>query len=214
MRPLTERQMQVLSLVCRTIHDDGMPPTRAEIANALGFASANAAEDHLKALAKKGMIEKIPGNSRGIVITPLAREHCPDCSGFGDVASGLPVIGRVAAGAPIESHEHIDDFHRVDPHLFSPRADYLLRVQGDSMRDVGILDGDLLAVHRTHEAHNGQIVVARVDHDEVTVKRFQKRGNTVHLIAENPDYEPIKVDLREQHLSIEGLYAGVLRVAG
>ncbi len=214
MRPLTDRQMQVLSLVCRTIQDDGMPPTRAEIASALGFASANAAEDHLKALAKKGMIEKIPGNSRGIIVTPLAREHCPDCTGSVEDSGGLPVIGRVAAGAPIESHEHIDNFHKVDPDLFSPRADYLLRVQGDSMRDVGILDGDLLAVHRTHEAHNGQIVVARIDHDDVTVKRFQKRGNTVKLIAENPDYDPIEVDLREQHLSIEGLYAGVLRVAG
>lgn len=210
-RPLTERQHQILSLICRSIAVNGMPPTRVEIASELGFASANAAEDHLKALAKKGYIEKIPGNSRGIKITDLARMECEECVDE-QHSHSLPVVGRVAAGEPLLAVEHIDDHRNVDPDMFSPRADYLLRVSGMSMKDIGILDGDLLAVHRTPEARNGQIVVARVE-DEVTVKRFQRRGNVVKLLAENPDFEPIVVDLREQAFAIEGIYAGLLRSA-
>lgn len=210
-RPLTERQHEILSLICRAIAQNGMPPTRVEIAEELGFASANAAEDHLKALAKKGYIEKIPGNSRGIKVTDLARLECSDCVDE-QHANSLPVVGRVAAGEPLLAVEHIDDHRNVDPDMFNPRADYLLRVSGMSMKDIGILDGDLLAVHRSPTARNGQIVVARVE-DEVTVKRFQKRGHIVKLIAENEDFEPIVVDLREQDFAIEGIYAGLLRSA-
>jgi len=210
-RPLTKRQHEILSLICRTIALEGMPPTRVEIAQQLGFASANAAEDHLKALAKKGYIEKIPGNSRGLKITDLARMECDDCLDE-QHANSLPVVGRVAAGEPLLAIEHVEDHRNVDPEMFSPRADYLLRVSGMSMKDIGIMDGDLLAVHRTNTARNGDIVVARVE-DEVTVKRFQKRGNTVKLIAENEEFEPIIVDLRVTEFNIEGIYAGLLRSA-
>ena len=177
-----------------------MPPTRAEIAETLGFRSANAAEEHLRALARKGFIELLPGASRGIRVVG---------QDFEDTLR-LPVVGRVAAGQPLLALEHIEDHHAVDPDVFKPRADYLLRVQGLSMRDVGMLDGDLLAVHATREARNGQIVVARVD-DEVTVKRFSKRGARVQLLAENPDFKPLEVNLRHQELVIEGLGVGVLR---
>jgi repressor LexA len=194
---LTSRQAEVLDLVRTYISDTGYPPTRADIARELGFRSANAAEEHLKALARKGAIEMIPGTSRGI--------RLPE-------DSGLPIVGRVAAGSPILAAEHIEDRVDVPPNFFQPRADYLLRVQGDSMRDVGIMDGDLLAVHRTTEARNGEIVVARIE-DEVTVKRLQrtKQRNKLILLPENPDFQPIEVDLKQQNVQIEGLGVGVLR---
>lgn len=195
MSELTPRQAEILDLIRASIAERGSPPTRAEIAEAFGFRSANAAEEHLKALARKGVIELLPGFSRGI---RLLEEP------------GLPVVGKVSAGSPILAEQHIDAHYEVDPRVFQPRADYLLRVRGMSMRDAGILDGDLLAVHRTHEARNGQVVVARVE-DEVTVKRFQRRGSQVQLLPENPEFEPIHVDLRRQSLIIEGLGVGILR---
>ena len=197
MQKLTTRQSQVLDLIRNHISTTGYPPTRADIAAELGFKSPNAAEEHLKALARKGAIEIIPGTSRGI---RLPEEQ------------GIPIVGQVAAGEPILAQEHVEDYCQVPPELFRPQADYFLRVRGDSMREVGILDDDLLAVHRTTEASNGQIVVARID-EEVTVKRLQ-RGRAKHqvtLLPENADFEPIEVDLREQAFSIEGLSVGVLR---
>ena len=197
---LTTRQAEILALIQAAIRRTGMPPTRAEIAQTLGFRSANAAEEHLRALARKGFIELLPGASRGIRVMGQGDED----------EAGLPVVGRVAAGQPLLAVEHIEDHYAVDASVFKPRADYLLRVNGMSMRDIGIVDGDLLAVHATPEARNGQIVVARVD-DEVTVKRFHKRGSRVRLIAENPDFDPIEVNLNHQELVIEGLGVGVLR---
>ncbi len=194
---LTTRQRQVLNFIRDFIRREEMPPTRAEIARGLGFRSVNAAEDHLKALVRKGAISIRAGASRGIRIQQAEED-------------GLPVVGRVAAGAPILAEEHIQEHYQVDPRLFRPRADYLLEVKGMSMRDVGILNGDLLAVHRTPEATSGAIIVARVD-DEVTVKRFRRRGNIVRLMPENPDFSPIVVDLRQQSLVIEGLGVGVIR---
>jgi repressor LexA len=193
---LTPRQQQILTLIRRHMADTGAPPTRAEIAQELGFRSPNAAEDHLQALARKGAIELVPGASRGIRVM---QEEL-----------GLPIVGRVAAGQPILAEQNIEDHADVDAKLFKPRADYLLRVRGQSMRDVGILDGDLLAVHRASQADNGQIVVARVEND-VTVKRFHKRGNIVRLLPENPDFDPIEVDLRETAFAIEGVSVGLLR---
>ena len=194
---LTARQAEILELIRSYIEEEGCPPTRAEIAATLGFRSANAAEDHLRALERKGYIEMIPGSSRGIRLLE-EQEY------------GLPVVGRVAAGEPILAEQNIEDYCPLEGDAFHPRADYMLRVHGDSMQDIGIHDGDLLAVHRTPRAENGQIVVARLD-DDVTVKRFRQRGSIVRLIAENPAYEPIRVDLREQDLHIEGLAVGVLR---
>ena len=201
MRPLTPRQAEILELIKRNISDTGMPPTRAEIARRLGFKSANAAEEHLKALAKKGCIEIIPGTSRGIRLTQEDAE---------ETEPGLPLIGQVAAGEPILAQEHVEQHYKVDPAMFRPSADFLLRVRGDSMKDIGILEGDLLAVHKSQHARNGQVVVARVE-DDVTVKRFEKKGNKVFLHAENEDYSPIEVDLANQSLSIEGLAVGVIR---
>lgn len=198
---LTARQAEILALIRRTVQQTGMPPTRSEIAAALGFRSPNAAEEHLRALARKGVIELVPGSSRGIRIAGEASA--------GEV-QGLPVVGRVAAGQPLLALEHIEEHHAVPAELFKPRADYLLRVAGSSMRDVGILDGDLLAVHATRNVRNGQIVVARID-DEVTVKRFRQRGNRVRLLAENPEFAPIEVELGARELVIEGLAVGVLR---
>ena len=195
MADLTPRQTEILELIRASITERGSPPTRAEIAEAFGFKSPNAAEEHLKALARKGVIELLPGSSRGI---RLLEEP------------GLPVVGRVSAGYPILAEQNIEAHYEVDPQVFHPRADYLLRVRGMSMRDAGILDGDLLAVHRTAEARNGQVVVARLD-DEVTVKRFQRSGHHVQLLPENPDFNPIDVDLRRQSLVIEGLGVGILR---
>ena len=202
MLKLTPRQSEILAFIKRCLEDNGYPPTRAEIAQELGFKSPNAAEEHLKALARKGAIEMTPGASRGIRIPgfePAANEE-----------EGLPVIGRVAAGAPILAQQNVEDSCKINPDFFHPKADYLLRVRGMSMKDIGIFDGDLLAVHTTREARNGQIVVARID-DEVTVKRFQRNGNKVLLIAENPEFAPIEVNLEEQDLVIEGLSVGVIR---
>ena len=197
MEKLTARQAQILQLNKDHIADTGYPPTRADIARVLGFRSPNAAEEHLKALARKGAIEIIAGASRGIRLPENL---------------GIPIIGRVAAGNPILAEANIEDYCDMPASIFSPSADYFLRVKGDSMINVGIFDDDLLAVHRCSEARNGQIVVARID-NEVTVKRFQQQKSKYHvsLIAENPDYEPIQVDLREQEFAIEGLSVGVLR---
>jgi len=201
MKSLTPRQSQIFDLIKEKISATGMPPTRAEIADFFGFKSANAAEEHLKALAKKGYIEMLPGTSRGI---RLAEEHIEE--------QGLPLIGRVAAGEPILAQEHVEERYQIDGNLFHPAADYLLRVNGESMKDIGILDGDLLAVHQTSDIQNGQVVVARVD-DDVTVKRFKREGNVVYLHAENEEFSPIVVDLANQHFNIEGLAVGVIRNA-
>ncbi len=199
MSELTPRQRQILEFIQQAIADNGLPPTRAEIAQALGFRSANAAEEHLRALQRKGMLTLKPGASRGIVLKEALREHL-----------GLPLIGRVAAGRPILAEEHVEARYQLDPQLFSPRPHYLLRVSGMSMRDVGILDGDLVAVHRSPDVRNRQIVVARLE-NEVTVKRYRQEGSVVWLLPENTDFEPIRVDLREQSLVIEGVVVGVLR---
>lgn len=201
MRPLTPRQQQIFDLIKDKIADTGMPPTRAEIAKFFGFKSANAAEEHLKALAKKGYIEMLPGTSRGI---RLAEQFIEE--------EGLPLIGRVAAGEPILAQEHVEERYKVDGTLFRPNADYLLRVNGESMKDIGILDGDLLAVHQTTDVQNGQVIVARVE-DDVTVKRFKREGNVVYLHAENEDFSPIKVDLTTQQFNVEGIAVGVIRNA-
>ena len=201
MKPLTARQEQILGLIKEKIAETGMPPTRAEIADFFGFKSANAAEEHLKALAKKGYIEMLPGTSRGIRLAEEVQEE-----------QGLPLIGRVAAGEPILAQEHVEDRYQVDGNLFHPAADYLLRVNGESMKDIGILDGDLLAVHQTTDVHNGQVIVARVE-DDVTVKRFKREGNVVYLHAENEDFAPIQVDLTSQHFNVEGIAVGVIRNA-
>jgi repressor LexA len=195
MKELTARQEEILNLIKEWIETTGLPPTRVEIAQHFGFSSPNAAEAHLKVLAKKGVLDLVPGTSRGIRLK-------------GD--GGVPLVGRVAAGSPILAQENIERHYQFDPAMFSPRADYLLKVHGMSMKDAGILDGDLLAVHRSAEAKTGQIVVARIG-DEVTVKRFRKRGNTVHLLPENPEFEPIEVDLTRQELVIEGIAVGVIR---
>ncbi|MER0496640.1 transcriptional repressor LexA [Aeromonas hydrophila] len=204
MKPLTPRQAEVLELIKANMNETGMPPTRAEIAQKLGFKSANAAEEHLKALAKKGVIEIMPGTSRGIRLLLEEEEPLEE--------SGLPLIGKVAAGEPILAQEHIESHYQVDPALFHPRADFLLRVQGMSMKNIGILDGDLLAVHKTQEVRNGQVVVARLDED-VTVKRFQRKGSQVWLLPENEELFPIEVDISCQQLTIEGLAVGVIRNA-
>jgi len=198
MQGLTKRQQEILRMIQSHIASTGFPPTRTDICEYFGFRSPTAAEDHLRALEKKGVIELISGTSRGIRVIEDIQED------------GLPLVGRVAAGEPIMSSDHIEDHVQVTPDLFYPHADYLLRVKGMSMRDVGILDGDLLAVHATNQVSTNQIVVARVD-DEVTVKRFRQRGNIVTLLPENEEFEPIRVDLREQDFSIEGVYVGILR---
>ncbi|MFQ5609070.1 MAG: transcriptional repressor LexA [Woeseiaceae bacterium] len=199
MRQLTPRQTQILEMIQDFIAETGMPPTRAEIASELGFKSANAAEEHLRALQKKGVLELLPGASRGIQLKDSLREQM-----------GLPLIGRVAAGSPILAQEHIETHYRLDPALFDPKPHYLLRVHGMSMKDVGILDGDLVAVHRTPEVRSRQIVVARLD-DEVTVKRYRQDGSLVWLLPENEEFEPIRVDLAEQAMVIEGVVVGVIR---
>src|SRR5438046_1386829 len=204
MDPLTDRQAEILRLVRQLTEVSGYPPTRAEIAEKMGFRSVNAAEQHLRALEKKGAIEISSGASRGIRVR--------DSRGSNRAGKllELPVIGRVAAGAPILAEENVQGRYQVDPNLFTPRADYLLRVRGLSMRDAGILEGDLLAVHRTEEARSGQIVVARLG-DEVTVKRLRRRGHAVQLEAENPEFAPIEVDIRRDALAIEGIAVGVIR---
>ena len=192
---LTARQQEILDFIKNNLEMLGAPPTRAEIATAFGFASPNAAEDHLKALAKKGLIVLEPGSARGIRLVEQL---------------GLPLIGSVAAGSPILAVENVQARYALDAALFSPRADFLLRVRGLSMINAGIFDGDLLAVHRCAEARNGQIVVARLDED-VTVKRFRQHGPVIELIAENPDFEPIIVDTRKQQIEIEGIAVGLIR---
>jgi repressor LexA len=195
MEELTKRQQEILQMIRDFIADSGFPPTRADICRTMGFNSPNAAEEHLRTLARKGAIEMMEGASRGIRL--IAEQ-------------GLPLIGRVAAGSPLLAIENIEMHCRVDAQLFKPRADYLLKVRGLSMRDAGILDGDLLAVHRTHEARSGQVVVARL-HDEVTVKRLRRRGNHVQLVPENSDFKIIEVDLNRTPLAIEGIAVGVIR---
>jgi repressor LexA len=195
MRDLTARQEEILALIREWIDTTGLPPTRAEIAERFGFSSPNAAEQHLKGLAKKGVLELVPGTSRGIRLPG---------------GGGLPLVGRVAAGSPLLAQEHIERHVQVEAALFAPRADYLLRVRGMSMKDIGILDGDLLAVHKTAEAKNGQVVVARIG-DEVTVKRLDKRGRTVRLLPENAEFEPIVVDAARDGFAIEGIAVGVIR---
>lgn len=197
MQPLTKRQSQILDFVKQTLKDTGYPPTRKEIATEFGFSSANAAEEHLKALARKGAIEMSAGASRGIKVIS---EH----------PEGLPIVGKVAAGEPILALENIDNYCDIPNEFFKPNADFLLEVEGDSMIEVGILDGDLIAVHKTEQARKGQIVVARVN-DEVTVKRFEKQSNQIILHPENADYSPIVVNLSDDEFCIEGLYVGVIR---
>ena len=192
---LTPRQQEILDFIRSNVEMLGAPPTRAEIATAFGFSSHNAAEEHLKALAKKGVVVLEPGSARGIRLVEQL---------------GLPLIGSVAAGSPILAVENVQGRYALDASLVKPRADFLLRVRGLSMLHAGILEGDLLAVHRCAEARNGQIVVARLD-DDVTVKRYRKHGSVVELIAENPDYAPIVVDTRVQPLVIEGIAVGLIR---
>jgi repressor LexA len=200
MYKLTARQQQVLELIRENIAERGMPPTRAELASALGFRSANAAEAHIRALERKGCIELLSGTSRGIRLVDHAEAENP----------GLPLVGRVAAGSPILAQEHVEERYQLDEGMFQPRPDYLLRVRGMSMRDAGILDGDLLVVHRTTEAENGQIIVARLQ-DDVTVKRFERHGTRVRLLPENPDFSAIEIDIAREPLVIEGVAVGVIR---
>jgi repressor LexA len=203
--PLTKRQNQILLFISEHINNIGFPPTRNEVSQHFGFRSPNAAESHLRALEKKGVIEIERGRSRGITLTALSAAALPD-----NKHQPLPLVGRVAAGSPILAQQNIENAYQVDLSLFTPRPHYLLRVEGMSMRDAGIHDQDLLAVHRTPDIRNGQIVVARID-DEVTVKRFRKQGHHVRLLPENPDFQPIEVDLRYQEFMIEGLGVGVIR---
>lgn len=209
---LTDRQQEILELIHQSIAQTGAPPTRAEIAQRLGFRSANAAEDHLQALARKGVIELKSGTSRGIRLTPQAHTLLGGAAqpsySLADTL-GLPLIGRVAAGSPLLAQEHIDQTFFVQSSLFERKPDYLLKVRGMSMRDVGILDGDLLAVQSTQSARNGQIVVARIG-EEVTVKRFFKKSNVIELHPENPDYDTILVQPGEV-FAVEGLAVGLIR---
>lgn len=192
---LTPRQAEVLEFIRTHTASSGYPPTRAEICRAMGFRSPNAAEEHLRALARKGIIEMAPGASRGIRVKQTA---------------GIPVIGRVAAGSPILAAQHIEAHYQIDPLLFKPSADYLLKVKGLSMQNAGILDGDLLAVHRTHEFRSGQIVVARLS-DEVTVKRIHRQRHWVELAPENPEFRTLTIDTRRESVVIEGVAVGVIR---
>jgi repressor LexA len=199
MSDLTPRQANVLRVIQRSLNETGMPPTRAEIAAELGFRSPNAAEEHLRALARKGVIQLLPGASRGIQLRDTMREQL-----------ALPLVGRVAAGRPMLAEENILEHLQLDPGVFHPRPHYLLTVVGMSMKDAGILDGDLVAVHRTSEVRNRQIIVARLE-NEVTVKRYKQEGSIVWLLPENPDFEPIRVDLTQESMLIEGVVVGVLR---
>lgn len=202
MEKLTTRQAQILDHIRQHIEDTGFPPTRMDIANTFGFRSPNAAEEHLRALAKKGAIRMVPGASRGIQLVEDEKAE-----------EGIPIIGEVAAGHPVLAQENIRGYCAVPPEFFSPRADYFLKVKGLSMKDAGILDGDLLAVHKTQDVRKGQIVVARLG-DDVTVKRFDKRRNAVLLIPENPDFDIIEVDARNEQFEIEGIGVGVIRNGG
>ncbi len=200
MLKLTPRQNEVLACIKNHIEQTGFPPTRADIAKDLGFRSANAAEDHLKALARKGAIEIVSSTSRGIRLLCEIEEE----------PQGLPIIGRVAAGSPLLAQQHIESYANIPANFFYPEANYLLKVKGDSMIDAGILDGDLVAVRQSRDAHNGQIVVARIE-EEVTVKRYRKERKQILLLPENKSYEPIKVDEKSTDFAIEGLVVGVIR---
>ena len=199
MRELTSRQEEILGYIKDYLQDTGFPPTRSEIAQKMGFKSPNAAEEHLRALARKGAIEMTPGTSRGIRL-PISEQL------------GLPIIGQVAAGSPILAEESIADYCDIPPDMFNPKADYLLTVKGTSMMDIGIYEDDLLAVHKTDQANHGDIIVARID-EEVTVKRLETNRSKfrLKLIAENPEYDPIEVDLRANNFAIEGISVGVIR---
>ncbi|SNS28778.1 SOS-response transcriptional repressor, LexA [Noviherbaspirillum humi] len=217
---LTARQEQILNLIKEAIQNTGFPPTRAEIASELGFRSANAAEEHLQALARKGAIEISPGTSRGIRLLDAMGESYRPTLGRqmslphpAIVQLSLPLIGRVAAGSPILAEEHIEATYAVDASLFSAKPDFLLKVRGLSMRDAGIMDGDLLAVKKVDNAKNGQIVVARLG-EEVTVKRYKKTGSLIELLPENPDFEPIRVEPMRDNFALEGLAVGLLRAWG
>jgi repressor LexA len=205
---LTARQEEILNLIREAIENTGFPPTRAEIANELGFKSANAAEEHLQALARKGAIEISPGTSRGIRLLGPAVESMPMPPPT--LMMSLPLVGRVAAGSPILAVEHVEATYSVDPAMFSAKPDFLLKVRGESMRDAGIMDGDLLAVKKVDTAKNGQIVVARVGND-VTVKRYKKTGSLIELLPENPDFKVIKVDPSVDDFALEGLAVGLMR---
>ena len=208
MLKLTPRQEQILNLIRDAIENTGFPPTRAEIANELGFKSANAAEEHLQALARKGAIEISPGTSRGIRLVGASVESMPIAPAV--LMMSLPLVGRVAAGSPILAQEHVEATYSVDPAMFSAKPDFLLKVRGWSMRDAGIMDGDLLAVKKIDSAKNGQIVVARLG-EEVTVKRYKKTGDVIELLPENPDFKIIRVNPSEDEFVLEGLAVGLMR---
>jgi repressor LexA len=215
MLKLTARQEQILGLIRDAIENTGFPPTRAEIAQTLGFRSANAAEEHLQALARKGVIEISRGTSRGIRLTDNAHDRSGARSNTTPTQAGilqlnLPLLGMVAAGSPILAQEHVTANYTVDPSLFRSRPDFLLKVRGMSMRDAGIMDGDLLAVKKADSAKNGQIVVARLG-DDVTVKRYRKTGSLIELLPENPDFEPIQVQPGRDEFALEGVAVGLLR---
>jgi repressor LexA len=222
---LTARQEQILTLIKDAIENTGFPPTRAEIANELGFRSANAAEEHLQALARKGAIEISPGTSRGIRLLEMGLSDGNDRTSERFYAKqmalphaslmqlSLPLVGRVAAGSPILAQEHVEATYHVDSSLFSAKPDFLLKVRGMSMRDAGIFDGDLLAVKKADNAQNGQIIVARLG-DDVTVKRYKKSGSLIELLPENPDFEPIRVHPEKDDFALEGLAVGLLRAWG
>ncbi len=205
---LTARQREIFDLIRNSIDRTGFPPTRAEIAAELGFRSVNAAEEHLQALARKKVIEMVPGISRGIRLLYQEEKH-PETGAYIEFME-LPLVGRVSAGSPILSEEHIEKKYQIDPAIFSERPDYLLRVRGTSMKDVGIYEGDLIAIKRTTQVKNNQIIVARIG-DEVTVKRFSRKGRSVELLPENPEFAPIKVDGRLENFHIEGLVVGLIR---
>ena len=205
---LTPRQEQILNLIKDAIDNTGFPPTRAEIANELGFKSANAAEEHLQALARKGAIEISPGTSRGIRLIGASLGVIPLVPAT--LMMSLPLVGRVAAGSPILAQENLEASYNVDPALFSAKPDFLLKVRGWSMRDAGIMDGDLLAVKKVDSAKNGQIVVARIGED-VTVKRYNKTGGIIELLPENPDFKVIRVDPELDDFTLEGLAVGLMR---
>ena len=209
---LTARQQQILDLIREAIDNTGFPPTRAEIANELGFKSANAAEEHLQALARKGAIEISPGTSRGIRLIGASVFEAPAAPPVPAalLMMSLPLVGRVAAGSPILAQEHVESTYSVDPAMFSAKPDFLLKVRGESMRDAGIMDGDLLAVKKVDSAKNGQIVVARIG-NEVTVKRYRKTGALVELLPENPDFKIIEVDTDNDDFALEGLAVGLMR---
>jgi repressor LexA len=207
MLKLTARQEQILNLIKEAIENTGFPPTRAEIAAELGFKSANAAEEHLQALARKGAIEISPGTSRGIRLVGAAAE--PAAVPPALLMMALPLVGRVAAGSPILAQEHVEATYSVDPAMFAAKPDFLLKVRGWSMRDAGINDGDLLAVKKVDSAKNGQIVVARLG-DDVTVKRYRKSGDVVELLPENPDFKVIRV-APDDEFALEGLAVGLMR---